>query len=915
VSDDSRKETDRLLNKLFNHVDGPPEETFIKDGLDIVLVGSLTGGTCSGLVPYFGYMLKNIPQVRAAMNPSNQQVGQLSGTFTLFDSTQAQQPDNAPLARNAFAAMKELEYFHHRFPDNKRTLVHWLPDGAEIPQGEPPYNKVCILTPTSMQGYSLTDAAGKHDHSGLLRMTAMNMFLDVSLGLGDVKQGISTDLREGTSESGDRVGALDGYGQRPRAFFSFGAAAFVHPRFQLARMAACRIAAEELVNQDGAVQENEAQAAVYGLETRLRAEVWPALVKYPEGRYSTIQAEIAAHCEIASQHDAPPVQTLLEGDLLDDFPAHFVNDVPFEARRTARWSPQIRSNADAARKILVEVIRSWSQEDLGALNMVTQERALDMAVKMLDAGIGKLNRGNAQRTGLFLSEKLGDPLNYMRDLENDHFFLWAVRLKKMAVQDQWERLCRQVEAVATADVNGLCAPTMLELLTWAREKVASLHAEALYMVDSAGLCRAALAAEVEKIRRTLGAPPKCIRYVYQPVSGTADPIDAAVEALVRQTPRSSAVLQRLRQKSDLLKQKKDKEIRNAILVATATDAIIAAVLQHAPQPNVVDLLAQDWNAECTSHVSSSTPMMEFIPAYTGRGYRIRPAGDRNLRAVVFGPPNTQSLQTRLSGANNAVGGAWSVQTDLHASPSHVVCYCEEAGFSTTFMQVLPELKKTIGPNDFPWTDSRWCQAGGGGPDLDLGPRTDYIRFVLEQVRDVMRGGVVMANEQQSTLGVEWSFENSQKQRFFTYTMEKTLNQHIFEMPKSVNCDAVTVSVGNPRDYENAASGGKGEYFVKYLKRMLLECLQTTFPQSTEFEDRCRNRKMTLMGERTTKENAAIPANRDQITGEYDKKLQDLGVFQNYCAKLAYNEEYTPDMEARIAAGYGYLKTVGEGSDR
>jgi len=115
-----------------------PEIQFANNGhLVIYVVGTLCGGTCSGLASDFGFFLNRNAE------PSEQKVG----IFTLphQNLTPTTQKHAERYKRNAYAALVELNQYH--LTDRLNGMSIRFPDGSEVPCTTNPYDLLFITAP------------------------------------------------------------------------------------------------------------------------------------------------------------------------------------------------------------------------------------------------------------------------------------------------------------------------------------------------------------------------------------------------------------------------------------------------------------------------------------------------------------------------------------------------------------------------------------------------------------------------------------------------------------------------------------------------------------------------------------------------------------------------------------------------
>jgi|GEM_PF-6013666 len=188
-----------------------------ESNVTIYVVGTLCGGSCSGMVQDLGYLLRdNYPattRILISTVPTAQEA-----------NTQAAQQ----IAANAFGALRELDFIYHRF-DADDAWEYVLADGnSKAHANADPYRLVYLLS-TSNGQTSLK-------HAGLGQMIAMNLFLDTVAGGRVNKDAAIVDFGTKLSE---RQPNAEGH---INWFFSFGLSVVWYPKSKITGLASCRIA-------------------------------------------------------------------------------------------------------------------------------------------------------------------------------------------------------------------------------------------------------------------------------------------------------------------------------------------------------------------------------------------------------------------------------------------------------------------------------------------------------------------------------------------------------------------------------------------------------------------------------------------------------------------------------------------------
>jgi len=192
----------------------------------IYVVGSLCGGTCSGMMIDLAYWLRSQLGLWSKQVEANAQLPQVYGIFTMIDSTLAQEERNRIFAGNSFAALKEVNFFNHP----KSTYHVKFPSGGIYDKtNDPPFDYLLLVSPTGKDpSIRFVDEAGQFDLEGLNQMVAMNLFVDVVAGSSEVKNAIRTDWR-----ANDMYNSTKKESQYTRSLATFGASAVWYPKYRI----------------------------------------------------------------------------------------------------------------------------------------------------------------------------------------------------------------------------------------------------------------------------------------------------------------------------------------------------------------------------------------------------------------------------------------------------------------------------------------------------------------------------------------------------------------------------------------------------------------------------------------------------------------------------------------------------------
>ena len=199
-------------------------------GLNVYIVGSLCGGSCSGMLVDVAYFCRHLIGNDAAKN--------VYGVFTMFDQEQAAGKDEAISVRaaNCFAALSELNYYNHI----NTTYNVTFPSGHPVKTKNTPFDYAKFVSRSNMSG-GIFAKNGKFDEDGLNLMVALSLFADTA---GDTDGKKAAILADGVGFPG--IGGLKAVPKGEiavmvRAMASFGLTAVWYPKYRIASAAAYSI--------------------------------------------------------------------------------------------------------------------------------------------------------------------------------------------------------------------------------------------------------------------------------------------------------------------------------------------------------------------------------------------------------------------------------------------------------------------------------------------------------------------------------------------------------------------------------------------------------------------------------------------------------------------------------------------------
>lgn len=223
---DSSNQTNKIIQEYLSKKTGRPVQggNYLNQRPTVFIVGSLCGGTCSGTFLDVAYYIRRLYSQY-----------EIIGVFTVPDAIVAGNPSNQRQSANAFAALKELDYFFHDGTEFAYTFPNMNTPYRTI---DKPFDYSYIIT-TRNRNDSFIIAAdpsnGTMDLKHLHRMIATSLFVDVVGGAGTSKSSIRVNWKNSA--------AFTFVNTKPRytkSFSSFGSTAVWYPKSRISGAASAK---------------------------------------------------------------------------------------------------------------------------------------------------------------------------------------------------------------------------------------------------------------------------------------------------------------------------------------------------------------------------------------------------------------------------------------------------------------------------------------------------------------------------------------------------------------------------------------------------------------------------------------------------------------------------------------------------
>lgn len=222
---DNKQQASTFLERHFG-----AEVTVDEENRNVFIVGTLCGGTCSGMLLDIAYYFQQIAREVSTINTH------VYGLFTMHDEALASGGDSAVLLANCYASLVELDYYKRDATEYRITL----PGGTDFRTKNSPFDIATFLSATGMAGERFVDSSGLFVQDELDRMVAADLFVR-TLGMDAL---IGADLVNATAASDLQFEALRNVGNETEKgsfvqyMFSSGLEKVWLPKEKIVRLAA-----------------------------------------------------------------------------------------------------------------------------------------------------------------------------------------------------------------------------------------------------------------------------------------------------------------------------------------------------------------------------------------------------------------------------------------------------------------------------------------------------------------------------------------------------------------------------------------------------------------------------------------------------------------------------------------------------
>ena len=285
--------------------------------INVYVVGSLCGGSCSGMLVDIGYFCKDLLGAG----------GKVYGIFTMYDKILAMGPAAATAVQsaNCYASLQEINYYNHI-----ETMYEVTPpSGMRIRSGIPPFDYTMLISRSGVNRiYKFVKDGGSFDEDGLNLMVALNLFAETAGDTDGKKEAIRINF-QGFPDYGTLKKVPTGQiATKMKSMASFGLTAVWYPKYRIASASAALIGRKSC---DNWITAHTPQATI--VETA--KQEWNAILNKnieiltsPEGQ-SSIRNRIASHLGQARQQWSRPEAS---ADLLRRSMPAFPTSEPFREK-------------------------------------------------------------------------------------------------------------------------------------------------------------------------------------------------------------------------------------------------------------------------------------------------------------------------------------------------------------------------------------------------------------------------------------------------------------------------------------------------------------------------------------------------------------------------------------------------------
>jgi hypothetical protein len=897
----------QMLQKLDSTYKTKPQQELVEKGLNIFVVGSLCGGSCSGMMADFGFMLKE------GLNLKDNSNVKIFAEMSIYNAEQAARPNYMVRAGNCYTALEELNSYYHA---SAKQSVNYLPDGTVLRPGAKPYDIMFLMSSTTMNGDKLLGKDQDYDREALEQEIAMDLFLKACAGTSKTLAGLRADdgamVRSGLYEPDEKY-------RLPRAFCSLGVSAICYPKFGLARSASARLA-QKVIGRwlDGKVDDVVVDKLVKEAVSDFSGKILPELGAR-KGEASLVEL-IRKDCALNSkmlQMDATRLYQLLrtfpsaEEPMIERFKKAGSGK---EGDYHAYVRVQCQRLVEHTNNLVQRLVRNCRIERNASLPTV--EHALQKFKSAL-IGLRKGKEATAVWRDISLTE-LDGYFSKLRLVERD-FWLRILFVRPQAIAERKKQIMDLFLTGLFQCMRTVIAEYEIQLIDQAvREveailtKVAKERGKLHKLFDPSTPKVGALVEAESAMMARLQSPPRNMLYLFSEQNLTPQAEVSAVEARFPMEDAERVIQNALGGResvkygllpADVMIMEWQDHEPISDLADKMLDSLSLEVLAKISGVNVFERIKSAWNDGCASLASYAAPGIEFTSEYNKGGdigvqlranLRLTKPRDLIFAAAANEGEIMKYVTNRIPTFDVAYPAKWSSEIlEDNRLAHYLIFYREEAWFSTALMSAMSKMKRQHERKykenqcqpEFLWTNRTWGPPQDG-PDLWSSDRADYLSFLVNTAWEVLPDA------------------QAEGQPLF----KQDLGVYI-EMPRGGELAwVIPVGMAKKADLNKYADKQKAREVIPYLLQKLTLAVrhlgQGIDEAQRTFAARCDAARKTLM--KTYMERNAGRAEDPQAKVEHEIACERINMFLIHMQEMVFIVRPS-DEEAKILRKYTWMR--------
>lgn len=467
IGQDNQHETRQILTQNYNTRNlEVPNELVDPTGINAYVVGSLCGGSCSGMLIDTAYYLRNLLSGTA---------NDISGIFTMYDRSLATRTasEHAMHAANCYASLSELNYYNHE--DTVYNVT--FPDNQNVTNKQIPFDYAMYVSPTGKLPAIRFVVGEVVDVEALNLMVALNLFAESVGDTDGEKNKIRTDWVTYSGYGGMKPVRRGETPTMVRSMASFGLTAVWYPKYRIASAASC-LASKNLCQNwmKGPGEEGHKDGAAINAEA---TEVWNSIkAKKNILTESRVKGEQALGNEIESilnsvtqrfgritSHDTLRDEMHVCPRTKADIPT------PFNTRfnQGGKYYEWIRAKVDDCKKVFCNAIDDIFESQINSVDFQGTYGLAGVRTffERLDQIIGQEQRRClSDPPTLNLAQLDFEPMN-----RANNFWTIIAGTSEEAVREHRDRLIQEFKQLVTKTARDLQDYFLREVLEAVREKL------------------------------------------------------------------------------------------------------------------------------------------------------------------------------------------------------------------------------------------------------------------------------------------------------------------------------------------------------------------------------------------------------------------------------------------------------------